>query len=186
MSARLKPSARITDDAVIVASNCMESSRAFGLELLKRFHALEVCLMVNTAGGVVLTVNYRQPILQAVHAMALALPSITPSARMLPDAVLSTAGAHVLAECRAAPTCFVAYAHPRRSVLISAQALGFDYRLIETYLARWHEAWLIDRLTSVRTLCADAPSARFRIRFAGDRAQLWFEHAQEPVRVDRV
>lgn len=176
MSARLKPH---SDDAVVVASSCLESSRAFGLELLKRFHALEVCLMVNTAGGVVLTVNYRRPIVEAIHAMALALPSITPFAQLLPDAVLNAAGAHVLAECNAAPTSFVAYAHPRRSVLVSAQALGFDYRLIETYLARWHAAWLLDRLAVVRSLCAHAPSARFRVRFAGDRAQLWFEHARD-------
>lgn len=163
-----------------VASNCMEISRAFGLELLQRFHALEVCLFVNTAGGVVLTANYRRPILKAVHAMALALPNIMPSAHVLPEAVLNAAGAHVLAECHAAPTSFVAYAHPRRSVLISAQALGFDYRLIESFLSRWHEAWLLDRLAGVREICALAPSVRFRIRFAGDRAQLWFGHAHEP------
>ncbi len=179
MSAQPGPSACLSDDAVSAASACFDSCHAFGLEMLARFHAAEVCLVVNAPEGMVFTANYRRPVSRAMRAMAAALPALAPIPQTLSDTRLDAAGAHVLAEFTRGPSNCVAYVHPRRSVLDSTEALGFEFRFAETYLARWHEAWLTDRLADARRLCALSPSARFQIRFAGGRARLWVEPAQQ-------
>ncbi len=178
MSARPRPASRLPDDAMTVASNCLESTRTFGLEMIARFHAAEVCLVVNGADGVVFTATYPRPISRTVRAMASALPDVGPAAPTLANAALDATGAHVMAESHADLARFAAYLHPRPSVLASSPALGFDHRLAERYLAHWHEAWLQDHLARVQHIGSASPSTRFRIRFAGNRTQLWVEQVQ--------
>lgn len=178
MSATPHTTPRLSDDAVVAASNCLDSTRAFGLEMIERFHAGEVCLIVNGSDGVVFTATYPRPVSRAIRAMTAARPDVEPAAPALAHADLDTTGAHVMAEFHSDSARFTAYIHPRPSVLASSPALGFDHRLTERYLARWHEVWLQNHLAHLGPIGVTAPSTRFRIRFAGRRTQLWVEQTQ--------